>query len=681
MNSLNCCVMSCLSLLCGFILLGILLEGGQTIWHSSRKDRGFYKSLYEAKLSMQQSLKFINQANASIVYSPQLESFYEFTNWKRFPESTYRGEREGDYGEVNEYRTNTRFINAKEGFNTIFNRALSLDRIVPDYRPKGCKHWHYKPGILPKVSVIIALTAEHELILARTITSILLTTPRDLLKEIILVYHRAEDKGHSPAITKNEIMKKLRDIILTENAKLLAHFDNVTIAQMPFMFGEVFSDSLIRVLFTGKSIGLGASLNMGASEATGDVFVFLKSRIELHHNWLQPLLAPIVDDYRTVSIPGMLAILPSSFKFEQPYNDDFLLTFWNWGLQTQHYEMDIMENKSNTEKYEHIQALPYQLDLVTSSQFAISKKFFEQLGSFDPHYLILEEVNLDLSFKVRTFGGRVMTTRCSNVFTLQKTTGPDPITAIFDEVYIANNYTFEPKCFLKTLANRWIGNEGGEEEGGGVDGLNYFHLIHPTLTDQFCSGINNRYDDEHLKTALVEVNSTEEVSGPANWLGNFQYRIIEGNLMQSVQTDSFLATLPAENDYTGFLRNAAFSVCLHVEGDKVETAYCRETPTAAVLRLDSSGALRFGSVCFRRAEKKVKEQVEQVYSLESVSCFFDLPLEAQGWQYALQGGRMRYLNSYCLSYRDAIGIVLAQCSEDDDDVSQQWEWTLLKYSL
>lgn len=652
MSSINCCLMFFLSLLSVTILIVTLGRGFSSLREDGSVNPAFYKSLDDVKLSMHKSLQLMKQSNASVLYSTEHEGFYEFTDWKRFPESTYgEGElREGDFGVVNEYKSNTHFVSSIYGFNSIFNRVLSLDRILPDYRPSGCKYWHYKSEAFPKVSIIMALTDENEIILTRTLTSILLNTPRQLLAQIIVVFQRTEEEKH---FTRDAILSRLRDNKLhSKNARLLLNFDNSTTGHMPFMFGEAFDDSLIRVIVTGKPIGLAESLNMGVRSATGDVFVFLKSHIEVPHNWLQPLLAPILDDYRTISVPNTVDMHPNNFKFDEPTHDRLHLTFWNWGLQTHEFELPIDADKLKPEAFERIKALPYQLDLVTSLQFAISRDFFLQLGSFDPHYLILSQVNLDLSFKVRHFGGRVMRTPCSNVFTLRKTTGPDAITALFDEIYIANNYTFEEKCFLKTLANRWIAN-----------GLNYFHRIQPTLTEQFCRGATNRYD-------LSSVSAVK--ASPENWLGNFRYLTKKGTEMDSVLTDSFLGTVPAENAFTGLLRNEAFSVCLHVEGDTVETAYCRESPCATVLRLERTRTLRLDALCLSKGEEKVKEQSDDIFHLRTVDCFFSAPPETSAWQYTAHK-QMTFNESFCLTYRHQLGIVLVNCSEDTD-ASQQWTW-------
>lgn len=71
-------------------------------------------------------------------------------------------------------------------YNTVASDKISLDRSLPDTRPKDCLDFKYSSD-LPKVSVIIVFHNEYLSFLLRTLHSVINRTPSKLLKEVILV--------------------------------------------------------------------------------------------------------------------------------------------------------------------------------------------------------------------------------------------------------------------------------------------------------------------------------------------------------------------------------------------------------------------------------------------------------------------------------------------------------------
>jgi len=74
----------------------------------------------------------------------------------------------------------------RQGFNEFICNKVSIHRSIKDVRPKECKNLVYRKP-LPTTSVIIVFHNEARCTLLRTIYSILETTPKILLEEIILV--------------------------------------------------------------------------------------------------------------------------------------------------------------------------------------------------------------------------------------------------------------------------------------------------------------------------------------------------------------------------------------------------------------------------------------------------------------------------------------------------------------
>ncbi|VDN35838.1 unnamed protein product, partial [Cylicostephanus goldi] len=120
---------------------------------------------------------------------------------------------------------------------------ISLNRTIPDIRMEECKHWNY-PETLPTVSVVIVFHNEGWTPLLRTVHSVLLRSPPQLIKEIVMV---------------DDYSSKVQ----------------------------------VRLVRTEDREGLIRARTIGAKHATADVVIFLDAHCEVNTNWLPPLLAPI----------------------------------------------------------------------------------------------------------------------------------------------------------------------------------------------------------------------------------------------------------------------------------------------------------------------------------------------------------------------------------------------------
>lgn len=98
--------------------------------------------------------------------------------------------------------------------------------------------------------------------LLRTVTSVILRSPRQLIKEIILV----DDFS-----TRKFLKKELEDALV----------------KLPVP---------VKLIRSEDRVGLIRARLMGAAEATGDVLTFLDSHCECTKGWLEPLLARIKEN-------------------------------------------------------------------------------------------------------------------------------------------------------------------------------------------------------------------------------------------------------------------------------------------------------------------------------------------------------------------------------------------------
>lgn len=88
----------------------------------------------------------------------------------------------------------------KIALNQALSEHISYNRTVPDARHPACRKKTYDVDSLPTTSVIIIFFNEPYSVLVRTVHSVLNTSPKQLLKEIILV-----DDGSSNVDLKHKL--------------------------------------------------------------------------------------------------------------------------------------------------------------------------------------------------------------------------------------------------------------------------------------------------------------------------------------------------------------------------------------------------------------------------------------------------------------------------------------------
>lgn len=99
----------------------------------------------------------------------------------------------------------------ENNYNLLASDMISLNRSLPDYRYPACKVKQY-PDHLPMASVVAIFHNEARSTLLRTVWSIINRSPRELLKEIILV-----DDVSSYEYVKNELPTYVRTLPVQTN--------------------------------------------------------------------------------------------------------------------------------------------------------------------------------------------------------------------------------------------------------------------------------------------------------------------------------------------------------------------------------------------------------------------------------------------------------------------------------
>ncbi|KAM5302771.1 polypeptide N-acetylgalactosaminyltransferase 11 isoform 4-T7 [Glossophaga mutica] len=247
----------------------------------------------------------------------------------------------------------------KHAFNMLISNRLGYHRDVPDTRNAACKDKTY-PADLPVASVVICFYNEALSALLRTVHSVLDRTPARLLHEVILV----DDDSDF-----DDLKGQLDEFVQT---------------QLP---------GKIKVIRNTKREGLIRGRMIGAAHATGEVLVFLDSHCEVNVMWLQPLLAAIREDRRTVVCPVIDIISADTLAYS---SSPVVRGGFNWGL---HFKWDLVPPSELSGPGGA--TAPIKSPTMAGGLFAMNRGYFDELGRYDSGMDIWGGENLEISFRSR----------------------------------------------------------------------------------------------------------------------------------------------------------------------------------------------------------------------------------------------------------------------------------------
>uniref|UniRef100_A0A452TG73 Polypeptide N-acetylgalactosaminyltransferase 13 n=1 Tax=Ursus maritimus TaxID=29073 RepID=A0A452TG73_URSMA len=185
-------------------------------------------------------------------------------------------------------------------FNLMASDLIALNRSLPDVRLEGCKTKVY-PDELPNTSVVIVFHNEAWSTLLRTVYSVINRSPRYLLSEVILVDDASE-----------------RDFL---KLTLENYVKNLEVP--------------VKIIRMEERSGLIRARLRGAAASKGQVITFLDAHCECTLGWLEPLLARIKEDRKTVVCPIIDVI--SDDTFEYMAGSDMTYGGFNWKLNFRWY--------------------------------------------------------------------------------------------------------------------------------------------------------------------------------------------------------------------------------------------------------------------------------------------------------------------------------------------------------
>ncbi|XP_017063134.1 polypeptide N-acetylgalactosaminyltransferase 5 isoform X1 [Drosophila eugracilis] len=259
-------------------------------------------------------------------------------------------------------------------FNLLASDMISLNRSLTDVRHEGCRRKHYASK-LPTTSIVIVFHNEAWTTLLRTVWSVINRSPRALLKEIILVDDASE---------RDFLGKQLEEYV----------------AKLPV---KTF------VLRTEKRSGLIRARLLGAEHVSGEVITFLDAHCECTEGWLEPLLARIVQNRRTVVCPIIDVISDETFEYITA--SDSTWGGFNWKLNFRWYRVPSREMaRRNNDR-----TAPLRTPTMAGGLFSIDKDYFYEIGSYDEGMDIWGGENLEMSFRIWQCGGILEIIPCSHV--------------------------------------------------------------------------------------------------------------------------------------------------------------------------------------------------------------------------------------------------------------------------
>lgn len=261
------------------------------------------------------------------------------------------------------------------GMSVVISDKISVNRSISDLRHPECLSKKYL-RILPRVSIVIIFNNEVFSVFKRTLHSLYNRTPHNLIQEVILVNGKSTlDYLYDPLLN-----------YITENFKKLN----------------------VKIINLEHRVGLMKARVIGVKAATSDFVFVMEPHCEMTYNWLPPLIEPLLENPRTVTVPIIDNI--EYVKFSYYENDRGNLGsrgVFDWHLGYQKLPRFPVDDNRKLD--------PFTTPIMTGGVFMIRKDYFFEIGPYDKKLLIWGGENLEMSFKVNLCGGKLLEVPCSRI--------------------------------------------------------------------------------------------------------------------------------------------------------------------------------------------------------------------------------------------------------------------------
>ncbi|KAI8777617.1 polypeptide N-acetylgalactosaminyltransferase 5 [Biomphalaria glabrata] len=262
----------------------------------------------------------------------------------------------------------------KNSFNEYISEKISIHRSLPQCMSDACKRFiNSYNGSKDEIAVVFVFNNEAWTTLLRSVHSVLSRTPEKTLREIVLV-----DDG-----SKLDALKKPLE-------KYFSKFPKVKIVRSPTQQG----------LIKARLLGFVSS--------TAPIVVFLDSHTECFPDWSESLVIRITQNKRAVVFPRIPGINDVTFRLLcEPHTWAYgIFRYYNlnfdWGAVP---EREKLRRKDESDTF--------RSPTMPGGLFAISRDFFNEIGTYDPEMEFWGGENLELSFKTWMCGGTLEQDPCS----------------------------------------------------------------------------------------------------------------------------------------------------------------------------------------------------------------------------------------------------------------------------
>ncbi|KAM9821438.1 polypeptide N-acetylgalactosaminyltransferase 9 [Syngnathus typhle] len=267
------------------------------------------------------------------------------------------------------------------GYNAQLSDRISLDRTIPDYRPKKCKQLTY-PEDLPQISVVFIFVNEALSVILRSVHSVVNHTPAHLLKEIILV----DDNSDS--------------------VELKFNLDQYVNKRYP---------GLVKIVRNNKREGLIRARIHGWNAATAPVVGFFDAHVEFNIGWAEPILTRMKEDHTRIILPAIDNIKYNTFEVQQYAN---AAHGYNWGL----WCMYIIPPQEWLDKGD--ETAPIRTPAMIGCSFVVNREYFGEIGLLDPGMEVYGGENIELGMRVWQCGGSMEVLPCARVAHIERSKKP-----------------------------------------------------------------------------------------------------------------------------------------------------------------------------------------------------------------------------------------------------------------
>ena len=261
------------------------------------------------------------------------------------------------------------------GMSVLISDMISVNRSIPDFRHPRCHEKKYLRK-LPKVSIVIIFNNEVFSVFKRTLHSLYNRTPHELIQEVILVNDNS---------TYEDLYDPLKSYI-----------------------EQNFKKIVIKIINLNQRLGLMKTRVIGVKAATSEFVFVMEPHCEMTYNWLPPLIEPLLDNPRTVTVPIIDNIEYEHLEYYE--NDKGNLGcrgVFDWNLGYQKLKRFSVDDAQKLD--------PFPTPIMTGGIFLIRKEYFFEIGPYDEKLMIWGAENIEMSFKINLCGGKLLEVPCSRI--------------------------------------------------------------------------------------------------------------------------------------------------------------------------------------------------------------------------------------------------------------------------